>query len=151
VSVCSRVGSTPSLSVNGAVLLTQPTSARIGRSPWAVNPRQPINGSRVSSAYRHWDCGWPACVIHSRYPFKSSSNCCFSRSFLKSPRALAFSRSFENSLSFAHTHTHTSVTDTSVTDRSNVGEWKVVIWSRFVVAVLTHILYTLFVAFVSYV
>lgn len=39
-----------------------------------------------------------ACVIQSRYPFRSSSSCCFSRSFWKSPRAFAFSRSLENSL-----------------------------------------------------
>lgn len=40
-----------------------------------------------------------ACVIQSKYPFRSSSSCCFSRSFWKSPRALAFSLSLENSLS----------------------------------------------------
>lgn len=40
----------------------------------------------------------PACVIQSRYPLRSSSICCFSRSLWKSPRALAFSLSLENSL-----------------------------------------------------
>jgi hypothetical protein len=39
-----------------------------------------------------------AWVIQSRYPRKSSSICCFSRSLWKSPRALAFSLSLENSL-----------------------------------------------------
>ena len=39
-----------------------------------------------------------ACVIHSRYPLRSSSICCFSLSFWKSPLDFAFSLSFENSL-----------------------------------------------------
>eukprot|EP00093_Oithona_nana_P013476 13476.XXX_1067310_1067603_1 [CDS] Oithona nana genome sequencing. len=39
-----------------------------------------------------------ACVIQSRYPRKSSSICCRSRCFWKSPLDLAFSRSLENSL-----------------------------------------------------
>jgi len=44
----------------------------------------------------------PACVIQSRYPLKSSSSCCFSRNFWKSPLALAFSLSLENSLEWTN-------------------------------------------------
>lgn len=40
----------------------------------------------------------PACMIHSRYPFRSSSICFFSLSFWNSPRLRAFSLSLENSL-----------------------------------------------------
>lgn len=50
-------------------------------------PSSSFSGS-ISSAW----------VIQSKYPFKSSSSCCFSRNFWKSPRALAFSLSLENSL-----------------------------------------------------
>lgn len=39
-----------------------------------------------------------AWVIHSIYPFRSSSNCWVSLSFWNSPRDFAFSRSFVNSL-----------------------------------------------------
>lgn len=59
-----------------------------------------------------------AWVIHSKYPLKSSSICCFSRSFLKSPRALAFSLSFVNSL--ARTWLSRLVLTASYTNNSNL-------------------------------
>lgn len=43
-----------------------------------------------------------AWVIQSMYPHRSSSICCFSLSFWKSPRALAFSLSLLNSLDLEH-------------------------------------------------
>ena len=61
---------------------------------------------RVSSFFM---CHSPAWVIQSRYPLKSSSICAFSRCLWKSPRAFAFSRSFENSLADERGEIHLSV------------------------------------------
>ena len=49
-----------------------------------------------------------AWVIHSRYPRMSSSICCFSLSFWKSPLDLAFSLSLENSLQIKQCQTYFS-------------------------------------------
>lgn len=60
------------------------------------NSRLRLPSSSPSSSFSgSMSSAW---VIQSKQPFRSSSNCCFSRSFWKSPRALAFSRSLENSL-----------------------------------------------------
>lgn len=69
-----------------------------------------LSSSASSSLSGSMSSAW---VIQSKYPFRSSSSCCFSRSFWKSPRALAFSLSLENSLGLQnHTWTHTTHTNT---------------------------------------
>ena len=74
---------------------TSIVSFRLLWRDWACKEVPP-----VTEEFSPWSSGSrsSAWVIHSKYPRRSSSICCFSRSFWKSPRDLAFSLSFENSL-----------------------------------------------------
>ncbi len=95
---------------NGSKRFNRPSVRLKRRNKWVLHfyirlrlaswsPSSSLSGSMSS-----------ACVIQSRYPFRSSSSCCFSRSFWKSPRALAFSRSLENSLWCTHADKFTQAT-----------------------------------------